>query len=55
MIYICTYNNCHFSFERIDEPDCCPNCGKEAIRLATKVEQQEFEDYKKMHEGKNKE
>ena len=40
MIYTC--NSCRFTFKRIGEPEACPDCGKPALREATKDEKAEF-------------
>lgn len=40
MIYAC--DNCGFLFSRSSEPEQCPDCGKNAVRPANKVEQKEF-------------
>ena len=40
VVYACDL--CHFLFERLGEPEQCPDCGKYAIRPATEEERQEF-------------
>lgn len=40
-IYIC--DACKFLFTRANQPDLCPDCGKEAVREADINEQDEFE------------
>lgn len=40
MIYVCEI--CKFLFERISEPEQCPDCGKYAIREATEEEKAEY-------------
>ena len=40
MIYAC--DNCGFLFSRTSEPEQCPDCGKNAVRPANEVEQEEF-------------
>jgi len=47
MIYKCLRDNCGFLFSRAGEPECCPDCGGRAIKLADAIEQQEFENRKK--------
>ena len=39
-IYIC--DSCHYLFEKADDSDCCPDCGKQNIRPANKQEQAEY-------------
>ena len=42
MIWVC--DNCNFVFSRVNEPDRCPDCGKQYnIREATEQEIVEFE------------
>jgi len=43
MIYHC--NACRFTFQRFSPTRCCPDCGKENIRYATKEERDEFRRY----------
>lgn len=33
---------CRFQFTRIDQPDRCPDCGKESVREATESEKEDF-------------
>lgn len=40
MIYAC--DNCGFLFSRTSETEQCPDCGKNAVRAANAVEQEEF-------------
>lgn len=40
MIYAC--DNCGFLFSRSSEPEQCPDCGKDTVRPANEVEQEEF-------------
>jgi len=40
MIYAC--DKCHFIFERVGKVDACPDCGKPAVREASKKEQAEY-------------
>ena len=47
MIYKCLRDNCGLLFSRAGEPECCPDCGGRAIKLADAIEQQEFENRKK--------
>jgi len=41
MIYAC--DNCRFLFSRAAEPEQCPDCGKYAVRPATREERLEYE------------
>ena len=56
MIYAC--DACKFLFERVSEPDQCPDCGKFNIRLATKAEADELnirqQNIKEIYAGENK-
>ena len=38
--YIC--DKCKFQFMRADEPEHCPDCGKEAVRQADEKEKADF-------------
>lgn len=40
MVYTC--NACRFTFKRIGDVETCPDCGKPALREATKEEKEEF-------------
>ena len=40
MIYVC--GKCRFAFERVGEPERCPDCGALAIHEANDHEQQEY-------------
>ena len=40
MIYAC--DACKFLFQRVSEPEQCPDCGKYNIRHATEKEVEEF-------------
>lgn len=40
MVYIC--DNCAFMFSQDEEPELCPDCGKNLVRPANAVEQEEF-------------
>jgi len=40
MIYTC--NSCRFTFQRAGEVEECPDCGKLAVREATKKEKEEY-------------
>ena len=43
MIWVC--ENCNFTFTRVNEPDRCPDCGKQhKLREATEKEAKEFQD-----------
>ena len=44
---ICTCENCHFTFRYPLLPLACPDCGKDAVRLAT---EKEVADYWRMQE-----
>ena len=41
MIYTC--NNCKFTFSRVGKVEDCPDCGKSAVREATKEEKAEYQ------------
>ena len=41
MLYAC--NHCKYLFESNDEVNQCPDCGKYAVRPATKTEIEEYE------------
>jgi len=41
MIYRC--DSCRFTFERMGAVDDCPDCGKAAVREATKDEKDEYQ------------
>ncbi len=45
MIYAC--DACKFLFQRVSEPEQCPDCGKYSIRPATKAEVEEFNNRQK--------
>ena len=47
---ICTCENCRFTFRYPLLPLACPDCGKDAVRLAT---EKEVADYWRMQEMKN--
>ena len=40
MIFTC--DNCGFIFSRSSQPEQCPDCGKDNVRLANDAEQEEF-------------
>jgi len=42
MIYAC--DHCRFIFSRAGEVETCPDCGKPAVRGATKEEEDEYND-----------
>jgi Zn finger protein HypA/HybF involved in hydrogenase expression len=44
---ICTCENCRFTFRYPVLPLACPDCGQDAVRLAT---ENELSDYYKMQE-----
>jgi rubrerythrin len=50
MVYIC--EKCRFIFERRNEPNACPKCGKEIIREATDKERDEY--YRRLANGGKK-
>lgn len=37
-------NNCHFTFRRVGNVECCPDCEKQDIRPATKQEIKGFKE-----------
>lgn len=58
MIYTC--NHCRFTFYRTNMVEICPDCGKPAVREATKKEKEEYKknqaEYEKMEkQNKNNE
>lgn len=53
---VCHCTSCHYSFEDATIPSRCPDCGKAAVRQATK---EELSDYVRIREelktfGRNK-
>ncbi len=42
MANILVCDACKFLFTRVEKPDLCPDCGKEAVREANIAEQEEF-------------
>lgn len=47
MVYKCMQRNCHFLFERSEEPKQCPDCGYDGICEAAP---EEVEEYRKNRE-----
>ena len=41
MVYSC--GNCRFAFERVSEPERCPDCGSLAIHPADEAERRDYE------------
>jgi rRNA maturation endonuclease Nob1 len=40
MVYSC--HKCKFQFIRMGEIECCPNCGSQSIKVASKQEEEQF-------------
>ena len=57
MIYTC--NSCLFTFRRAGKVETCPDCGKPAVREATKKEITEYrknqDEYEKMKNSNKQE
>jgi len=51
LIYTC--GKCLFTFKRTGKVEECPDCGKFAVREATKKEKEEYEKYRKEREEWN--
>lgn len=47
---IFTCDACKFLFTRVEKPDLCPDCGREAVRDANDLEKDEFEKLQKEKE-----
>ena len=46
MMYTCITPNCFFTFEQAGKVDACPDCGKRAVREATKKEIADYIRYR---------
>ncbi len=45
MIYTCLNMDCRYLFDMPGHVDCCPDCGCEQIRPATRAEREEFDRF----------
>ncbi|MCR5487830.1 MAG: hypothetical protein K6F35_09935 [Lachnospiraceae bacterium] len=45
MIYTCLNMDCRYLFDLPGHVECCPDCGCEQIRPATRAEREEFDRY----------